>query len=294
MISALLPSRITLLLLPLLISGSFVLTPVFSHATVSADNLYRDLTTIQEAIKDDDVDLAEELLQKVLKTDRYNARAHHLLGTVFLKKGLRDAAIEEFTTAIQIDPQDEMTREYLFSVYYNHAQDLLEIPQESGKAREYLEKSIEVRPGGIMPYYYLGALNYQEKRDAECIAALFTVVDSIPEQLRSNVHTMLYNSAFNLLNQKSTFVAKEVVPYFSKSPQATINELLLAATISLENNDFVASIQLYDRVLKKDPLNAVALNNRGVAQQRLDEIRPPSPPAEKSSKPSETSVTSEP
>lgn len=294
MISVLSPSRKSYLHLPLLISCWFVLTAGFSHATMTADDLYKDLAIAQEAIKGDDPDLAEKLLRKTLQADRNNAQAHHLLGTVFLKKGLRDAAIAEFTTAMQIDPQDELTREYLFSIYYNRAQDLLEIPQEAYKAREELEKAIAIRPGGIMSYYFLGTLNYQEKRDAECIAALFTVVNSIPEQLQTNVHTMLYNSAFNLLNQNKAFVAKEVVPYFSRPPQATINELLLAATITLENGDFAESIQLYDRILCKDPLHAVALHNRGIAQQRLDEIRPHSPSAEKLSKPPETPVTSEP
>jgi hypothetical protein len=75
------------------------------------------------------------------------------------------------------------------------------------------------------------------------------------------------------LNQKRVDVAKEALPYFATSPQATINELLLAATISLEVGDFAKSTELYDRVLGRDPRHALALHNRGIAQQRLDEIR---------------------
>ena len=283
-----------------------VLTAEFAHAAMTAADLYRGLAIAQEAIKDDDLGRAKEILRSLLKNEENNAIAHRLLGCVLLKTGFPDAAITEFTTSLQIDPQDELAREYLFSIHYNRAQDLLEIPLEAYKARAELEKAIAIRPDGIMSYYFLGTLNYQEKRDAECVTMLMKVADTIPEQLRSNLHTMLYNSAYNLSNQKRALVANAVVPYFS-TPQATINELLLIATIILEVGDFAESIQLYDRVLSKDPLHTVALHNRTVAQERLDVIwrkeaeaallrlqSPESLPGENLSNPPETPVTSEP
>jgi tetratricopeptide (TPR) repeat protein len=264
---------------------------------MTAEALDTDLALVQGAIKNDDPDLAEKLLRNILKTEKNNPFVHRLLGSVLLKTGFVDAAIGEFTTALQIDPQDELARDYLFSVYYNRAQDFLEIPLEAYKARGELEKAIAIRPDGIMSYYFLGTLDYQENRDTECIAMLLKVADIIPEMLRPNLHTMLYNSAFNLLNQNRADDAKEVLPYFFNLPQATINELLLTATISLEVGDFIKSTELYDRVLSKDPLHTLARYNRGIAQQRLDEIRrqeaaaallqkqnPESPPAENLSK----------
>ena len=238
-----------------------------------AGNQSVDLSIAQEALRNEDPDLAETVLRNLIKVEAGNAPAHRLLGNVLLQKGLLDAAISEFTTALEIEPQDELTREYLFSIYYNRAQELLDIPQEASKARAELEKAIAVRPDGIMSYYFLGTLNYQEKRDAECIATLLKVADAIPEKLRPNLHAMLYNSAFNLLNQKRAHESKDVLPYFSSLSQATTNELLLTATISLEINEFAKATELYDRVLSKDPRHPVALHNRGIAQQRLDEIR---------------------
>ena len=291
----------------LLLSCGLVLTAGFSHATMTAEALYAELAIVQEAITDDNPDRAEKLLRNILETEQNNPLVHRLLGSVLLKTGFVEAAIVEFTTALQIDPQDELAREYLFSIYYNRAQDLLEIPLEAFKAREELEKAIAIRPDGIMSYYFLGTLEYQEKRDAECIATLLKVAGTIPEKLRPNLHTMLYNSAFNLLNQKRAADAKDVLPYFFALPQATLNEQLLTATISLEIGDFAKSTELYDRVLSKDPLHTVALHNRGVAQQRLDEIRqkeaalalrqqqsPELPPAENLSGPPATFVTGAP
>lgn len=240
---------------------------------MSEKDLPADLVLAEDALLNEDLDLAEKMLRRLLAIEGSHPLAHRLLGNVLLKRGLHDAATAEFTIALQIDPQDELTREYLFSIYYNRAQDLLAIPLEAYKARGELEKAIALRPNGIMSYYFLGTLNYQEKRDAECLATLLKVADTIPGQLRPNLHAMLYNSAFNLLNQKRADVAKEVLPYFSARPQATINELLLMATISLEVGDFAKSTELYDRVLGRDPRHALALHNRGIAQQRLDEIR---------------------
>lgn len=283
------------------------LTAGFSQAAMTTEALEADLLLVQEALKDDDPDLAEKLLRNILITEKNNPLVHRLLGCVLLKTGFVDAAISEFTTALQIDPQDELTREFLFSVYYNRAQDLLEIPLEAYKARGDLEKAIAIRPDGIMSYYFLGTLDFQEKRDAECIAMLLKVVDTIPGMLRPNLHTMLYNSAFNLLNQNRADDAKELLPYFFDRPQATLNELLLTATISLEVGDLVKSTELYDRVLSKDPLHTLALHNRGIAQQRLDEIRrqeaaaallqqqsPESPPAENLSESPTTLVSGAP
>lgn len=238
-----------------------------------AGNQSVDLSIAQEALRNEDPDLAETVLRNLIKIEAGNAPAHRLLGNVFLQKGLPDAAIAEFTTALEIEPQDELTREYLFSIYYNRAQELLDIPQEAFKARAELEKAIAIRPDGIMSYYFLGTLNYQEKRDAECIATLLKVADAIPGKLRPNLHAMLYNSAFNLLNQKRAQDAKDILPYFFTLPQSNVNELLLTATISLEIGDFAKATELYDHVLSKDPLHALALHNRGIAQQRLDEIR---------------------
>lgn len=250
-----------------------VLMTEYSQAAMTTGDQSPDLSIAQEALMHEDLELAENVLRNLLKIEENNASAHHLLGSVLLKTGLVDAATAEFTTALEIDPQNELTREYLFSIYYNRAQDLLEIPLEAYKARGDLEKAIALRPEGIMAYYFLGTLNYQEKRDTECIASLLKVAGTIPEKLRPNLHTMLYNSAFNLLNQKRAHDAKDVLPYFFTRPQATLNELLLTATISLEIGDFVKSTELYDRVLSQDPLHAVALHNRGIAQQRLDDLR---------------------
>ena len=284
-----------------------VLITEASQAAMPAGNQSADLSIAQEALLYEDTDLAETELRNLLKVETGNAPAHRLLGTVLLQRGLPDAAIAEFTTALQIEPQDELTREYLFSIYYNRAQDLLAIPQEAHKARVELEKAIAIRPDGIMSYYFLGTLNYHEKRDADCIAMLLKVADAIPEKLRPNLQTMLYSCAFNLLNQHRANDAKDVLPYFSSLPQVTTNELLLTATLALEIGDFAKSIELYDRVLCKEPRHALALHNRGIAQQRLDELRrkeaaiallqqqnPESPRPENLSKPLVTPATSAP
>ena len=307
MISGLPSCHNALLRLVLFFCCWFALIVEFSQAATTAGDLSAELSIAQEALNNEDLDHAENVLNKLLKIEKDVALPHRLLGCVHLKRGLQDAAIDEFMMALQLDPGEELAREYLFSIYYNRAQALLEIPQEAYKARAELEKAIAIRPDGVMSYYFLGTLNYQEKKDAECIKTLLKVVDTIPEKLRPNLHAMLYNCAFNLLAQKRADEAKELLPYFSAPPQATINELVLTATIALEIGDFAKSIELYDRILLKDPLHAVALHNRGVVQQRLDDVRrkeakaallqnktPIAPVTESLTKPPATSVTSAP
>lgn len=246
-----------------------VLLTTSGQEVLAAEVLSTDLIIAEDALKHEEPALAETLVRNILEVDRENPRARRLLGIVLLKKGLPDAAITEFITALQIDPQDELTKEYLFSIYYNRAQLHLEHPLDAPSVRVNLEKAIAIRPDGVMSYYFLGLLNSQEKRDEECIQALMKIVDTVPKNLRQNLHAMLYNSAFKLLSRKQAAEAKDVIPYFSASPQATTNELLLCATISLEIGDDATAVELYDRVLSNDPHHDIALHNREIAQQRL-------------------------
>lgn len=263
-----------------------------------------ELSSVAQAFKNEDPDLAEKGLRTLMNEEEEKAAAHRLHGTALLQQGLHAEAIAEFTAALQIDPQDKLAREYLFSIHYNRAQDLLEDPLEAERAREELEQAIAVRPDGTMSYYLLGTLNFREKKHGECIAMLLKIVDTTPESLRPNLHAMLYNSAVSLLNQNRALDAKGVIPYLSAAPQSGTNDLMLAAAISLANGDFANSAECYERVLHSDPLNAAALNNRGIALQRLEKIRQEEaaallqqkseiPPTENLSKPPTPTVISE-
>lgn len=305
MIPVLSPHYKTYLRHPLIFFCWVAFMAASSQAAITSEALSPDLSRVQEALNDEDPELAEKLLRDILQENENNALAHRLRGIALQKRGLRNDAIAAFTSALQIDPLDEVTKEYLFSIYYNRAQELLNIPEETFKAREELEKAIAVRPDGTMSYYFLGTLNYREKRDAECISSFLRVIETVPEPLQQTLHAMLYNSAFNLLQQKRALEAKNVVPYLS-TPQATDNELLLAATISLEIEEFATSAELFERILINGPLHAVASYYRDIVQLRLEEIQKKKAAAalllEKASetdraesfpKPSATPVTSE-
>lgn len=242
------------------------------RAEAVTENLSPDLTKAQQAMDDDDIVTAEKILLRVLKEDDSASIAHRLLGILYLNQGRRGEAALEFQKALINDPLDEMSKELLFSVYYNQGQELFDNALEAPKARSYFEQAAAIRPEGVMSYYYLGSLNYQENRDAECVDVLLKIVKRTSKKLTENIHHMIYNCAFNLLNQKNSLAAKDVVPYLAASPDTTTDELLLAATISLENKDFPQAIQLYSQVLSKDPQHALALYNRDVAKQRLTEL----------------------
>lgn len=261
-----LPLSRFILLLTLL---NLCLSPSPIYATQDNSVPAPDLILAQEAIADDDLARAEKLLLQILNKDTTNAVALRLLGIVQLKNGARNDAIASFTTALKIDPLDELTREYLFSLYFNHAQELLDTPKNAPLARAELLRAIEIRPESVLSYYFLGILSSQEERYAETITALIRISDRIPDNLKQNLNSLLYNSAIKLLTQQKPAEASVVIPYFAQKPQATAMELILAATIALETKDYESAIILYDRALKLAPNDVTALHNRSIAQERL-------------------------
>lgn len=249
-------------------------------AAAASAEVETDLALAQQALDEGEDAVAERLLQRILREDARNPLAHRLNGVVQLRNGSRAGAEAAFATCLAIDPRDELTREYLFSLHYNDAQALLDRtvdatqgPEVASQARAALLRALEVRPESVMSAYLLATLDFREKRYAETVSLLLGVAERIPDYLRANAHQLLYSSGVNLLNQKRSLEAGGLVDYLAEPPQAPAGDLLLAASIALENGDNQRALTLCERVLQIDPAQQRALHQRSLARQRLDKAR---------------------
>lgn len=259
---------------------SLTFSAIRVNAAAATAEVATDLILVQQALDEGEDAMAERLLQRILQEDARNPLAHRLNGVVLLRNGSREGAEAAFATGLALDPRDELTREYLFSLYYNDAQELLDRPVDatqgsrlSSQARAALLRALEIRPESVMSAYLLATLEFRERRYAETISLLLGVAARIPDPLKNNVHGLLYSSAVNLLNQKRSQEANGVVDYLANLPQAPVNDLLLAASIALENGDNQRALTLCERILQIDPAQQKAQHNRTLARQRLDNLR---------------------
>lgn len=249
------------------------------NATAATAEVAMDLALAQQALDEGEDATAERLLQRILQEDARNPLAHRLNGVVQLRNGSRAGAEAAFATGLALDPRDELTREYLFSLYYNDARELLDRPVDALQgaevalqARAALLRALEIRPESVMSAYLLATLNFREKRYAETVSLLLGVAERIPDYLRANVHQLLYSSGVNLLNQKRSLESSGLVDYLANPSQAPANDLLLAASIALENGDNQSVLTLCERILLIDPAQQRALHHRALARQRLDDL----------------------
>lgn len=117
--------------------------PRFLEAYNALGRLYADLDYLDHAVQ-----VLKEAQKVALDGTTEQARAHHLLGTVYQQQKKYDAAVDEFRQALDIVPG---MRDALFSLGWTY--DLMDNTEE---AKRYLKKFVEVA-GAEAPAHYVKA-----------------------------------------------------------------------------------------------------------------------------------------
>jgi len=84
----------------------------------------------QQLIEQRKLDDADQILDKILEKDAYLVQAHVLKGTVSYLKNDYQAAIRAWERALEINPYEKLTRQYLVSAYEKVGQTVPTDPQE--------------------------------------------------------------------------------------------------------------------------------------------------------------------
>lgn len=99
--------------------------------------------------------LASSNYSKIIKEDPKNARAHYKLGTIQVRIGMNDHAIDNFKKAIALEPTMKEARQGLEGVYVSRGL----LARQNGKGAEALqafEEGFAANPGSVSAALELG------------------------------------------------------------------------------------------------------------------------------------------
>lgn len=232
-------------------------------------NIWFNLALI--AIEQGRSDEAERLLRKVIDLEPKKADAHRLLGDQLARRGKTEAAIQEFHSCLNLDPDDAIAREYLFALYYNRGLALIDRPESAETARKEMTSALGIKPESVMAYYYLGYLDYQAKRYPEALDYLLKIAPKVATEIRENLIAMLYNSGLALQELKNLEKAELVADFMAKELQPKARDLFLAGNIKFSLKKYEAARDLFRRTLQLDAKHRGASFNLMLAEKNLSD-----------------------
>ena len=186
--------------------------------------------------------MPKKYLKKVVELDDNFAKAHKDLGVIFLNKRLFDYAKIEFEKARSIEPEN---LDILFEcANYYHATGEYEI------ARELYENLLEKAPINIAALVF-NALNYDRMNNQEL--AIKNIEKALSNCKIDNMFLM-YSAGKIYFSCKNFEKAKE---YLINALELEKNDevLNLLALSYFELQDFQKSIDVFENLLKKNPMN---------------------------------------
>jgi len=191
---------------------------------------------------------------KVLSLAPQRYEVYRQLGDLYASRNETDLAVKSFRSYLEEFPDDSVSREYLFALEFNRAQDLL-ATERLVEAKSSFNKALELQPESPTALYYLGYIAYREdqlKQAAEFLRKAFATAD---ESLRQSVRPLLYNIALALREANNPLAAMDIAGLLAEQPDAQLSELYLAGTLNLELGSHRAAYEYLQRVVKLDPSN---------------------------------------
>ncbi len=221
----------------------------------------------QEALNE-----AGTLFRRVLILDPDRVEIYRLLGDIAAKTGQSDEAITLFSKYLEHYPDDQSTLEYIFSLYFNDATRLMEKGDYTSAQRAFLSAQ-NYAPENPLIHYYLGFIAYRSNETETAISHFISAYSNIPEELKENTRSMLYNSILQARDtQQMDLALVGITPLIAPS-NARSKDLMLAGTIYLQRNEFQAAREIFKHLLKRDPTDPQATINLVIAEENaVDEL----------------------
>ena len=178
-------------------------------------------------------EMAEVLLQEVIKKEPENALAYSYLGDIYLKKKQHDGALNLYLKAIEIDPQIAENYFRLGQIYY--------YKKNPDLALENFNKTLTIDPSLKFSYYQIGLTYLMLVRDKEkTIENWETYIKLAPEDPQ-------YSSIKRVIEllRDPKFVLPEL------GSNVSIEEVLLLGGATLDTQDRTGENQKADHESKK-------------------------------------------
>jgi tetratricopeptide (TPR) repeat protein len=212
------------------------------------------------------------LFTKILTLDPDRQDIHRQLGDLYARHGRTDRALEEFGAYLKAYPDDTATREYIYALHFNRAQQLLESKDLDG-SRAAFNEALAATPGSPLAIYYLGYLDYAGGDFETAASRLTEIHPAASSEVRQSIDSILYNCAVALLEQRKLKQALAAVEPLLGQRTPELKSLYLAGNIHLALKEFDRARTCYKSVLALEADHRGAIMNMVAAEAgAIDEL----------------------
>ncbi|MDT8442658.1 MAG: tetratricopeptide repeat protein [Desulfuromonadales bacterium] len=197
---------------------------------------------------------------KVLQINPGHYEVHRQLGDLYAQQSDINLAINSFRTYLQQFPDDPVSRDYLFALTFNRAQDYL-AAEDLDKAKAGFMTALELQPDSPTALYYLGYIAYAQQQPLLAATNLTHAFRTAEETLQQTIRPLLYNTAVTLWKSGNLIKSLEAVSIMADQKQALFNELFLAGTLNMELGQYRSAHQYLLRAIASNPQDSGARQN---------------------------------
>lgn len=209
-----------------------------------------------------DTNEAIRYFHKVLSFAEERYEVYRQLGDLYAHRGDTELAIKSFRTYLGQFPEDPVSRDYLFALEFNRAQDLLAANDLSNAASGF-SASLEIQPDSPTALYYLGYIAYAQQHPEQATILLNKAFEAADEALQQTIRPLLYNSALALRKNGKPAMALNAISTLADRERASFNEVTLAGILNLDLGNHRLAHEYLQRSAILDP------NDQGVIQNLL-------------------------
>ena len=208
-------------------------------------------------VKTGDMDKAEKILKKVVELNPDFASAHKDLGILYLSKRLFDYAEDEFNQALKLAPDD-------FDVLFEYA-NYLHATTDFAKADEYYQKAIQINPHDVDALGF-SALNKIQLKEFD------KAYEQIEHALKhSSGNGFMYYIAGKIKYLQGKYEDAKMFLIKSYELEKTHDAENILGLCYYELGDYAQANNIFNSMLKENPLNVNLLLNSAKCYEKLGE-----------------------
>jgi tetratricopeptide (TPR) repeat protein len=197
---------------------------------------------------------------KVLDLNPQQLEVYRQLGDLYANRNDTELALKSFRKYLEHFPEDAISRDYLFALEFNKAQDLL-AENDLNQAAEGFSAAIELQPDSPAALYYLGYIAYSQDKPEQAAKFLERAFPASEETVKQSIRPLLYNTALSLRSATKLQAALDAITTLAEQENAFFNELFLAGTINLELRQFRKAQTYLQQAVTMKPEDQAAQQN---------------------------------
>ena len=207
--------------------------------------------------KNNQFDKAKEIYKKILKVDKSEPNAHHLISLIFMAEGNFPEAKKHIETAIDAAPTQ--------ATFLSNYGSLLHTMGDNQGAIKAIKKSLKIDKKLLQSYYSLGII-YTDLDEVDKAIENYNKALEVDNDI-SAVHNNLANLFSNMNNPEAEYHYKKLIDLVPQEIYPRLN----MSNYLIKNKKYKEALQHLEELLQMDLTSKEVFNSLGVAYKGLDD-----------------------